>query len=123
MKTLLLASALAVLSACDEGGPVVDRADRIIEAPHVGPLPPVCMSACAMELASPHACVDPESAFNFHGPESATRALTDEEYAFYVSFIASHYPTALARWYETVGHKTNTWMSGAQVIALGARQC
>lgn len=115
--------ALLFLAACDPGGLVVERADRIVTQPHVGPLPAVCMSSCAMELASPLACVDPDSMFFFHGPQSNTVPFTPDEYAHYVRFIASHYPEDLGRWFETVGHRTNTWMTGKQVIALGGREC
>lgn len=111
--------ALLFLVACDPGGLVVERADRIVMQPHVGQLPAVCMSSCAMELASPHACVDPDSMFFVHAPQSSTVPFTPEEYAHYVRFIANHYPADLGRWFETAGRKTSAWMTGLQVIAMG----
>lgn len=122
MHKLFLATALAVLSACqnhdgntvhyDEGG-YVHVYEQNARTPHR--IAGTCISACTLYLRT--GCVKPGARLTFHAPGGQN---INEWY--WANRIAESYPLAIAAWYLSDWRKTRS-MSGAQAIRMGARQC
>jgi len=142
MRGLVLAVCLAMPSATlaqpvlrvtdDSGGPLPARLMQIARLSARGTQvvigPGVCLSSCTMLLGLRGACVRPDARLGFHGPTSQLRGIGLGPAAFetWSVRIAAHYPRPLRDWYLESGRYRLTgfhMMTGAEVIALGARAC
>ena len=86
----------------------------------------ICYSTCTMYLGLPQTCVSPDTTFGFHGPSSYGRQLNPAIFERASQIISENYPPALRQWYmETGRYKIRSMyrISGAEIIALGVRQC
>lgn len=86
----------------------------------------VCYSTCTMLIGLPQTCVSPKTTFGFHGPSSYGRRLSPDRFEWASNVIAHYYPPALKQWYLAEGrHKIIGLhrISGAQLIAMGVKQC
>jgi len=125
MRNLFLATALAVLSACqvhdgnvihyDEGGRV-DHYEVKAQTPHR--IAGTCYSACTMYLRT--GCVEPGARLVFHKPTTSVK--TDWAESYWAERIAVSYPPAIAAWYLS-DYRTTRTRSGAWAISRGAIQC
>ena len=131
--TLSATAAIAnpLIISDDMGGPLEDRME--ILANLRGSDRPViirgkCYSSCTLYLGLPQTCVEPQAVFGFHGPSSSIYglALPPDEFEYWSRIMADHYPPALAEWFMAKGRNVivgGYFMSGSEVIRLGAREC
>jgi len=87
-----------------------------------------CVSACTLFLGLPDVCVWPEAILGFHGPRTALPGipLPRRDWERVTTQMGLEYPLALRQWFmEVARYHTGDYLvlSGAQVIALGARAC
>lgn len=110
----------------DNGGPVAARFAEMRGMTGVE-ISGVCRSACTLYLGLPETCVTPDAVLGFHGPRARSALpLPRPEFERITHQMADQYPTALRRWFmEFARYRTEGYyaLSGAQVIALGAREC
>lgn len=115
LQCCLITSALA---ACDLGGYVAQY-----RGAWIGPLPLVCASACTMYLDT--GCVTPVHRLGFHGPSSASGALSRRDFDLASEMIAEHYPPQIREAFmrEWRHSARLTWIDGAEAVRLGAVAC
>lgn len=128
MKIWLLATALAVLSACsarihdgstvwyDEGGRV-DTYEAWAATPH-------CITGTAISAATLYlrtGAVKPGATLVFH-PPGFDSLQPPAVHQYWAERIASSYPPEIAAWYLS-DYTTTRSKSGAWAIENGARQC
>lgn len=81
-----------------------------------------CASACTMYLGAADACVHPDARLAFH----SAVPLGDTSRDALNAIMAKRYPPALREWFYASG-AADRWfpkvLTGAQVIAMGARLC
>jgi hypothetical protein len=111
----LLLSAFFLIS-CDAGGLVKDY----INLP-ASEIRGYCASACTMRMLN--GCVHPEATLMFHGPSHFGFPLPERDFEYWSRIIARHYPEKLRKWYMSEGRYTTTYMTGREVIEMGAREC
>jgi hypothetical protein len=84
-----------------------------------------CASACTMLLGARHVCVTPESSFGFHAAFTDLRDPVRTRSEKGTRKLMSFYPKPLRRLIAKRGGLTSQlmWLSGANLIALGVKQC
>lgn len=115
----------------DMGGYIHDRTAQIQNLQRTGEkvrISGTCASSCTMLLVLPNACVDPDARMRFHGPGYKDRSPMPKWHHDETSAgMAKHYPPMLADWFMRYGRHVPMSefhdMSGAQVIAMGAKSC
>jgi hypothetical protein len=130
MKFLILLTALAVLSACstvihdgdtiwwDEGGDVPVYELRALQSKRIAGK---AFSSATFYLK--RGCVEPTASLTFHPPVPANQQIQPPEwYDHWLGRITAHYGPELTDWYMSDWQSFRT-LSGADVIAMGERQC
>ena len=117
-----------ILVLSDWGGDLEARAYELQDLEAAGTPVRVrgdCQSACTLYLGLSRTCVEPGSLWMFHGPRApdGAPALPPEWVERYAQGMAELYPAPLAAWFLAEGRHGDHWLSGAQVIALGAQAC
>lgn len=109
----------------DHGGVVSNRVREIRRLQATGRPVEIrgthCFSSCTMFLALKALCVHPQTQFGFHGPTEFGKPLLPQQFEYWSTVIASHYPPALRRWYmQTARHSLTRhhYMSGADLARL-----
>lgn len=87
-----------------------------------------CASSCTMLMSLPNACVHPDATMRFHGPSTIDgQPLMKWHFDETSQGVANHYPPALEAWYMQTGrhviYRDFYDLTGAQVIAMGAKSC
>jgi hypothetical protein len=79
-----------------------------------------CLSSCVAYIGLPNACVTRDARLMFH----QARAATEELRRAGEDAILSGLPPRLATyWRACIVHGFDCWMTGADAIAMGAREC
>ena len=115
----------------DQGGSVESRLREIARLRSAGTRVEIrgqCASACTMFLGLPNACVAQSSRLGFHGPQSQYYgiSLPPEEFEYWSSVMADHYPGAIRAWFMAEARQTTMGLitiSGSEAIRMGARAC
>lgn len=109
----------------DLGGSVQDRLEEIKHLDGVR-IVGLCVSACTMYLGLPKTCVSEKAKLGFHSPQTKIKTpLLKPDWEQTTQIIAGHYPKALAEWYLKTARFSSevTYLSGKEVIKLGATPC
>lgn len=106
----------------DGGGNVVTYMGRMLTLKPNAKIDGWCASACTIYLAK--ACVTPRSTLMFHAAFDERKKQIDVRMT---ESMSKFYPEPLREWFmESAAHlygNNYVELSGAQVIALGAREC
>lgn len=109
----------------DPGGRVAVRAAQVaLNGDRPVRILGYCASACTMWLAARDVCIARDATLQFHGPSFWGLPLPPDQFDYWSSVIASHYPGTLADWYMQTGRFGTFTIIGEDVIANGwARPC
>lgn len=135
MKALVLAIALAVLSAC-----AASACERVVENHSGGVIMSVAAevaaerckvrlrgqinSAGTLWLGARDVCLEPSVTAEFEGPRSAVFfPLSPVDFQFYSRVIAGHYNAPLARWYMATGRYGFHTIKADELIRIGYKAC
>lgn len=113
----------------DLGGNIWERAEEARRAereqPHVR-IEGVCASACLMHLINPNACVAPQARFFLHraviNGQPIPRSL-EPTFSIANGMYRIHLPPYLHALFDQLEPGPLIYISGRQMIALGARAC
>ncbi len=109
----------------DAGGYVLHYANQVALAKNRGQgwrIEGECLSACTLYLGAPQTCVARGAVLGFHAPAEDDGRIAHR----WVPFMTMHYPARLRHWAEAteaLQMRRMTYLTGAMVIALGAREC
>lgn len=123
-----MAMSVAQAQTYDGGGIVADYWLEMQTANRAGQsvvIPDVCKSACTIKLGIRGACVHPWAWLGFHSAYVAVPGGRIIEHDGNAVLMAS-YPPKIRRWVQKTRALRSfhyAYMSGAQAIALGVRQC
>ena len=85
-----------------------------------------CNSTCTMFIGLPHACVEPQTEFGFHGPSYSGRRMPRAEFDHWSRIMAAHYPAQVADWFMETARKRIRGLHtlrGDKLIRMGVARC
>lgn len=79
-----------------------------------------CLSSCVAFIGLPNSCVTREARLMFHQARAPTEALrrAGEE-----AVLATVPPRLATYWRASIMHGEDCWITGADAIAMGAKEC
>ena len=127
LTAIALAASALVIDYCP-GGRVDLYADAIARETRPVQITGLAVSACTMYLGAKDVCVTPNARFEFHPPAihgARSEAERQAVYRWAVDTLKSHYPPAVANWYESeVISKGGFYViKGSEMIRLGVKAC